>query len=50
MPSVTVALSESLDAVLKQAATSHGHSVESVVNTALSQYLGWRDYLLGRAA
>ena len=44
MPSVTVALSESVDAVLKQTAASHGRSVESVVNTALSQYLGWRDY------
>jgi DNA-binding response OmpR family regulator len=44
MPSVTVILSASLDAVLKQTAASHGHSVESVVNKALSQYLEWRDY------
>ena len=44
MPSVTVVLSASLDAVLKQTAASHGRSVESVVNTALGQYLAWRDY------
>ena len=39
MPSVTVALSESLEAVLRQTAASNGRSVESVVNTALNQYL-----------
>jgi DNA-binding response OmpR family regulator len=44
MPSVTVVLSASLDAVLKQMAASHGRSVESVVNTALGQYFAWRDY------
>ena len=44
MPSVTVALSSSLDAVLKQTAASHGRSIGSVVNMALSQYLAWRDY------
>ncbi len=43
MPSVTVVLSESLEAVLKQAAASNGRSIESVVNTALSQYLAWKD-------
>ena len=43
MPSVTVVLSASLDAVLKQTAASHGRSIESVVNRALSQYLAWRD-------
>ena len=44
MPSVTVVLAASLDAVLKRTAASHGRSVESLVNTALSQYLAWRDY------
>jgi two-component system KDP operon response regulator KdpE len=39
-----VVLPASLDAVLKQTAASHGHSIESVVNTALSEYLAWRDY------
>jgi DNA-binding response OmpR family regulator len=43
MPSVTAVLSESLDAVLRQTAASNGRSVESVVNTALSQYLVWKD-------
>jgi len=43
MPSVTVVLSESLEAVLRQTAASNGRSVESVVNTALSQYLAWKD-------
>jgi DNA-binding response OmpR family regulator len=43
MPSVTVVLPASLDAVLKQTAASHGRSVDSVVNTALDQYLAWRD-------
>jgi DNA-binding response OmpR family regulator len=44
MPRVTVVLSASLDAVLKQTAASHGRSIESVVKTALSQYLAWREY------
>jgi DNA-binding response OmpR family regulator len=44
MPSVTVVLSVSLDAVLRRTAASHGRSVESVVNTALGQYLAWRNY------
>src|SRR6202047_2222718 len=44
MRSVTVPLSESLDSVLKQTAASRGRSVESVVNTALSQYFAWKDY------
>src|SRR5579863_10300879 len=44
MPSVTVPLSESLDSVLKQTAASRGRSVESVVNTALSQYRAWKDF------
>jgi len=44
MPSVTVVLSTSLDALLKQTAASRGRSIESVVNTAVSQYLAWRDY------
>jgi len=43
MPSVTVVLPESLEAVLRQKAASNGRSVESVVNTALSQYLVWKD-------
>jgi DNA-binding response OmpR family regulator len=44
MPSLTVALSPSLDAVLRQTAASRGRSTEDVVNTAVRQYLGWRDY------
>jgi hypothetical protein len=44
MPTLTAAVSASIDAVYKQTATSHGRSVESVVNTALSQYLAWKDY------
>jgi DNA-binding response OmpR family regulator len=44
MPSVTVVLPTSLDAVLRQAAASRGRSIESVVNTAVSHYLAWRDY------
>lgn len=44
MPSITVVLSTSLDAVLRQTAASRGRSTEDVVNTAVSQYLGWRDY------
>jgi DNA-binding response OmpR family regulator len=43
MPSVTVVLSASLDALLKQTAASHGRSIDCVLNTALSQYLA-RDY------
>ena len=42
MPSITVALSPSLDAVLRQTAASRGRSTEDVVSTAISQYLGWR--------
>ena len=44
MASVTVVLSTSLDAVLKQTSASNGRSIESVVNTAVSQYVAWRDY------
>ena len=44
MTSVTVPLSESLDSVLKQTAASRGRLVESVVNTALSQYRAWKDF------
>jgi DNA-binding response OmpR family regulator len=44
MPSITVVLSTTLDAVLRQTAASRGRSTEDVVNTAVSQYLGWRDY------
>jgi DNA-binding response OmpR family regulator len=44
MPSITVVLSTSLDAVLRQTAESRGRSTEDVVNTAVRQYLGWRDY------
>jgi DNA-binding response OmpR family regulator len=43
MPSLTVALSTSLDAVLRQTAASRGRSTEDVVTTAVSQYLRWRD-------
>jgi DNA-binding response OmpR family regulator len=43
MPSITVVLSPSLDAVLRQTAASRGRSTEDVVNTAISQYLGWKD-------
>jgi DNA-binding response OmpR family regulator len=43
MGSVTVVLSESLEAVLRETAASNGRSVESVVNTALSRYLAWKD-------
>jgi two-component system, OmpR family, KDP operon response regulator KdpE len=39
-----VVLSPTLDAVLQQTAASHGRSIESVVSTALSQYLAFRDY------
>jgi DNA-binding response OmpR family regulator len=42
MPSLTVVLSPSLDAVLKQTAASRGRSLEDVVSTAISQYLGWK--------
>jgi DNA-binding response OmpR family regulator len=44
MTSVPVPLSESLDSVLKQTAASRGRLVESVVNTALSQYRAWKDF------
>ena len=43
MPSITVALSPSLDSVLRQTAASRGRSTEDVVSTAISQYLGWKD-------
>jgi DNA-binding response OmpR family regulator len=44
MPSITVVLPTSLDAVLRRTAASRGRSTENIVNTAVSQYLGWRDY------
>ena len=44
MPSLTVVLSTSLDAVLRQKAASLGRSTQDVVNTAVSQYLAWKDY------
>jgi DNA-binding response OmpR family regulator len=44
MPNITVALSAPLDAVLRQAASLRGRSAEDVVNAAVSQYLGWKDY------
>ena len=44
MPTITVVLSTSLNAALRQTAASRGRSTEEVVNTAVSQYLGWRDY------
>ena len=50
MPSITVVLPTSLDAVLRQTAASRGRSTEDVVNTALSQYLGSRDYETSNAA
>jgi DNA-binding response OmpR family regulator len=43
MPNITVALSPSLDAVLRQTAASRGRSTEDVVSTAISQYLGWKE-------
>jgi DNA-binding response OmpR family regulator len=43
MPSITVVLPPTLDAVLRQTATSCGRSPEDVVSTAISQYLGWKD-------
>ena len=43
MPSLTVVLSPSLDAVLRQMAASRGRSKEDVVSTAISQYLSWKD-------
>jgi DNA-binding response OmpR family regulator len=43
MPSITVILSPSLDAVLRQTAALRGRSTEDVVSTAISQYLAWRD-------
>jgi DNA-binding response OmpR family regulator len=42
MPNLTMVLSPSLDAMLKQTAASHGLSTEDVVSTAISQYLGWK--------
>ena len=42
MPSITVALSPSLDSVLRQTAASRGRSTEDVVSTAISQYLSWK--------
>jgi DNA-binding response OmpR family regulator len=44
MPSITVVLPTSLDTVLRKTAASRGRSTENIVNTAVSQYLGWRDY------
>jgi DNA-binding response OmpR family regulator len=44
MPSITITLSTSLDAVLRQGALLRGRSAEEVVNAAVSQYLGWKDY------
>jgi DNA-binding response OmpR family regulator len=44
MPSITVVLSTPLDAVLRQTAASCGLSTGDVVNTAVSQYLAWRDH------
>ena len=44
MPTITVVLSASLDAVLRQTAALRGRSTEDVVNTAVSQYLGGREY------
>jgi DNA-binding response OmpR family regulator len=41
MPSITVILSTSLDAVLRQTAASRGRSTEDVVNTAVAQYLDY---------
>jgi DNA-binding response OmpR family regulator len=43
MPSLTVVVSPSLDAVLRQMAASRGRSTEDVVSTAISQYLRWKD-------
>ena len=42
MPSIAVALSPSLNSVLRQAAASRGRSTENVVSTAISQYLAWK--------
>ena len=42
MPSITVALSPSLDSVLRRTAASRGRSTEDVVSTAISQYLSWK--------
>jgi DNA-binding response OmpR family regulator len=44
MPSITVVLSTSLDAMLRQTAASRGRSTEDLVKTAVRLYLGWRDY------
>jgi DNA-binding response OmpR family regulator len=43
MPSLTVVLSPSLDAVLRQMAAARGRSTEDVVSTAINQYLSWKD-------
>jgi DNA-binding response OmpR family regulator len=43
MPNITVVLSPSLDAVLRQTAESRGRSTEDVVSAAISQYLDWKD-------
>jgi DNA-binding response OmpR family regulator len=39
MRSITVLLSSSIDSILKQTAAAQGSSIESVVNSALSDYL-----------
>src|SRR5580704_2488221 len=43
MPSITVSLPRSVDAVLRQRAASRGRSTEDVVSAAISQYLCWKD-------
>jgi two-component system KDP operon response regulator KdpE len=43
MPSITVSLSPSVDAVLRQRAASRGRSTEDVVSAAIRQYLSWKD-------
>jgi DNA-binding response OmpR family regulator len=43
MPSITVSLPPSVDAVLRQRAASRGRSTEDVVGAAISQYLCWKD-------
>ncbi len=42
MPSITVSLPPSVDAVLRQRAASRGRSTEDVVSAAISQYLCWK--------
>jgi DNA-binding response OmpR family regulator len=44
MPCLTVVLPTSLNSVLKETAAARGRSIESVVTTALSQYLACKDY------